>query len=58
MRGAVHVALTGEKTAEPEGKIPPGRPWHRWEDNIKLCFKEIEWQDFEWINTAPHRDRW
>jgi hypothetical protein len=21
---------------KPEGKRPLGRPWHRWEDNIKM----------------------
>jgi hypothetical protein len=28
---------------KPEGKIPLGRPRHRWEDNIKMDFREIEW---------------
>jgi hypothetical protein len=25
----------------PEGKSPFGRPRHRWEDNIKMDFKEL-----------------
>jgi hypothetical protein len=25
---------------KPEGKGPPGRPKHRWENNIKLNLKE------------------
>jgi hypothetical protein len=25
----------------PEGKIPPGRPKYRWEDNIKMDLKEV-----------------
>jgi hypothetical protein len=28
-----------------EGKKPLGRPRCRWEDNIKLDLKEIEWDD-------------
>jgi hypothetical protein len=27
----------------PEGKIPPGRPRHIWEDNIKMDLKEVVW---------------
>jgi hypothetical protein len=27
---------------KPEGKRPLGRPRHRWEDNIKICFIETE----------------
>jgi hypothetical protein len=26
---------------KPEGKRPLGRPWHRWEDNIKMDLKEM-----------------
>jgi len=25
---------------KPEGKKPPGRPKHRWEDNIKMDLKK------------------
>jgi hypothetical protein len=25
---------------KPEGKRPLGRPWHTWEDNIKMIFKK------------------
>jgi hypothetical protein len=28
--------------AKREGRRPLGRPWHRWEDNIKMEVKEIE----------------
>jgi len=28
---------------KPEGKRLPGRPRHRWENNIKMAFKEIVW---------------
>jgi hypothetical protein len=26
----------------PEGKGPFGRPWRRWEDNIRMDFKDME----------------
>jgi hypothetical protein len=48
MRWAGHVARTGEGrgacrvlVGRPEGKRPLGRPRRRWEDNIKLDFREI-----------------
>jgi hypothetical protein len=31
---------------------------HRWEDNIKMDFKEIEWEGVEWIHMAEDWDRW
>jgi hypothetical protein len=27
----------------PEGKRPVGNPRHRWENNIKVDLKELEW---------------
>ena len=27
----------------PERKRPLGRPRHRWEDNIKMEFQEVDW---------------
>ena len=48
MRWAGHVARMGERrgvcrflVGKPEGKIPPGRPRHRWEDNIKMDLQEV-----------------
>jgi hypothetical protein len=47
MRWAGHVACKGEKrnayrilVGKPEGKRPLGRPKRRWEDNIKMDFRE------------------
>jgi hypothetical protein len=37
-RGA-YRALVGK----PEGRRPPGRPWRRWEDNIKMDLREVGW---------------
>jgi len=48
MRWAGHVARMGESrrvyrvlVGKPEGKIPLGKPRHRWEDNIKVDLKEV-----------------
>jgi hypothetical protein len=35
---------------KPEGKRPLGRPRHRWVDNIKMNFREIGWDDVDWID--------
>jgi hypothetical protein len=34
------------------------RPRHRWEDNIKMDFREIEWGGIDWIGLAQDRDQW
>jgi hypothetical protein len=49
MSWARHVAPTGKKrnvlyrvlVGNPEGKGPPGRPRHKWMDNIKMDLREI-----------------
>jgi hypothetical protein len=35
---------------KPEGKRPLGRPRRRWEDNIKMDLREIEWGGMDWID--------
>jgi hypothetical protein len=42
----------------PEGKRPLGRPRRRWEDNIKMDFKEVRFRCMDWIDLAQDRDRW
>jgi hypothetical protein len=42
----------------PEGRRPPGRPSHRWEDNIKIDLQEVGWGGMDWIDMAQDRDRW
>jgi hypothetical protein len=37
---------------ELEGKRPLGRHRHRWKDNIRMDFREIEWEGFDWIHVA------
>jgi hypothetical protein len=36
---------------KPEGKIPLGRPGHRWKHDVKMDLKEIEW---EVVNNRIH----
>jgi hypothetical protein len=42
---------------KPEGKIPLGRPRRRWVDNIKMDFRDIEWNGVDWIDMAQDRDQ-
>jgi hypothetical protein len=55
MRWAGHLTRLWEKKniciflmGKPEGKRPLGRPQSRWEDNIKVVFKEIGWDGMAW----------
>ena len=50
-RGAYRVLV-----GRPDGKGPLGRPRHRWEDNIKMDFQEVGWEDVDWIALAQVRD--
>jgi hypothetical protein len=61
---ARHVARMGEKTGayrilvgRPEGRRPLGRPRRRWENNIKMDFKDVG-RGMDWIELAQDRDRW
>jgi hypothetical protein len=37
---------------------PLGRPWHRWEDNIKMNLKKVGCEGMDWIDVAQDRARW
>jgi len=52
-RGAYRV-LVGKS----EGNRPLGRPWRRWEDNIKMDLQEVGCEGMDWIELAQDRDRW
>jgi hypothetical protein len=59
-----HIARMGElKNAynilvrKPEGKIPLGRPRHRWEDNIRMDITDVGWEGVNWIHVAQDRDQ-
>jgi hypothetical protein len=43
---------------KPEGKRPLGRPRCRWVDNIKIDFREIGWDEMDWIDLTQDRGRW
>jgi hypothetical protein len=32
-----------------------GRPWHGWEDCVKMDFKEIGCEDVDWVHLAQDR---
>ena len=51
--GGVHRFLVGK----PEGKIPLGRPRHRWDDNIKMDLQEVGGSCGDWMELAQDRDR-
>jgi hypothetical protein len=43
---------------KPEVKRPLGRPRRRWEDNIKMDFREVGCGGIDWIDLAKDKDRW
>ena len=43
-------------TGTPTGKRPLGRPRRRWEDNIRMDFKEISINTRNWVNSAQEVD--
>jgi len=53
-RRGIYRILVGK----PEGKRPPGRPRHRWEDNIKMDLHEVGWGGMDCNDLAQDRDRW
>jgi hypothetical protein len=53
VRGAYNILV-----GRPEGRRPLGRPRRGWEDNIKMCLREIGFVDVDWIDLAQDRDRW
>jgi hypothetical protein len=65
MRWTGHVACMGEGrgvyrvlVGRSEGKRPLGRPRYRWEDNIKMDFKEIGIGGANWIWLTQDRVQW
>ena len=65
MRWVGHVARMGEErevyrvlAGKPEGKRPPGRPRHRWVDNIRMDLQEVGCGYMDWMGWAQDIDRW
>jgi hypothetical protein len=64
MRWAGHVLRMGEVrgaykilVGRSERRRPLGRSRRRWEDNIKMDFREIGFGDVGWIHWAQDRER-
>jgi hypothetical protein len=43
---------------KPEGETPLGRPWRRWEDNIKIDLMGIGWEVVDWIHMVQDKGWW
>ena len=39
---------------KPIGKKTLGRPWRRWEDNIRLDLEEIDINANNWVDSAQN----
>jgi hypothetical protein len=50
----MHRLLVGK----PEITRPLKRVRRRWEVNIKMNFRKIEWGSMDWINVVKDRDQW
>ena len=51
---SVYRVLAGK----PGGKRPLGRPRRRWQDNIRMDFREVGCGCVDWMELAQDRDRW
>ena len=65
LRWADHVARMEEGRSvfkilpgAPAGKRTLGRPRRRWEDNIRMDFKEMGINTKNWVDLAQDRDYW
>ena len=45
-------------TGKPTGKRPLGRPWCRWEDNIRMDLEEMGINLGNWVDSALDRNYW
>jgi len=65
MRYVGHEACRGDRRVacsllvdRPEGKALIRRPWHRWEENIKMDIQKLGWAGMDWIDQAQDRNIW
>jgi hypothetical protein len=56
MKWAVHVACMGEMGNAY--KILVGILESFWDDNIKMNYEEIGWENVDFIRLAQDRDKW
>jgi hypothetical protein len=47
MRNALSILV-----GKPRGKRPLERPRRRWEDNIRMVHREMEWDCVDWMHMA------
>jgi hypothetical protein len=43
---------------KPEGKRPLGRPWRRWQNNIKADLQKVGCGVMNWTELDKGTDRW
>jgi len=60
MRWTGHVARAGKRAlvGKSERERPFGRPRRRWDDNIKMDFKDVGCGGMDWIKLTQDRIRW
>jgi hypothetical protein len=44
--------------AKPERKRSNVLPSRRWEDNIRIVFREVGWEGVDWMHLAQDRGWW
>ena len=52
-RGAYRVLV-----GKPESRRALGRPRRRWEDNVKMDVRNVDWGHMDWIDLVQDRGRW
>ena len=45
-------------TCKPTGKRPFGRPWRRWENNIRMDLEGVGINAGNWVDSAQDRNYW
>jgi hypothetical protein len=50
----VHKILVGKR----KGNRPLGKHRSRWEDNIKMIFKELGYEVVDWFLLTQRTDKW
>jgi hypothetical protein len=50
--------LIQNSAGKSEGKKALGRPRHRWEGNIRMDVRGVEYEGVDWIHLAENRNQW